>query len=53
MSKRHFEAIADTIADLDQGIRQQVAEHFAKALDRTNPNFKEDRFIKRATGKRG
>ena len=54
LSRAAFEVIADIINTLPDAERVLVADVFAKALDRTNPNFKEDRFINRATlGKRG
>jgi D-Tyr-tRNAtyr deacylase len=54
MQRRHFELIAETIKDyspsfsdaMDKRDRKMVAEHFAKALRTTNPQFNEARFLR-------
>ena len=54
MSKQHFEYIARIICGLgiaiDTGERAQIADDFATALARCNPNFNRARFINACKG---
>lgn len=49
LSKRHYVLIAEIISRLPEPPRQHVAEHFARELRGTNPNYKPDTFLKAAT----
>jgi len=47
MTRKDFEIVAAIIADLDDdGIREHVANHFARKLAATNPRFDVSRFLK-------
>jgi hypothetical protein len=48
MTKRHFELIADTIAELPERERLSVAHVFARKLATTNAYFNRELFIGRA-----
>jgi len=53
MQKRHFDLIAATIANMsvpDPLYRHYVANHFANALQSTNPRFDRARFLKACMG---
>lgn len=51
MQKRHYQLIADLVrtipADSFGGVQslKVVAEHFAKGLSKTNPQFSRERFL--------
>lgn len=47
---RHYARIALIIADLPEEYRQAVAQHFARDLRGTNPNYSEYRFVEAANG---
>lgn len=54
MSRKDFELIASTIHDMDdinETIRQHIAETFAHRLASTNPNFNASRFIDACMGR--
>jgi hypothetical protein len=48
MQRRHFELIAETIAELPANGNQRyvVAHQFARKLRATNPQFNEARFLR-------
>lgn len=53
MQRRHFELIAETIAELADGNHplhgqdiRMIALRFANKLRATNPNFNRDRFLR-------
>jgi len=48
MQRRHFQLIAVVISQLNvhTTTRQEIAQDFANALTRTNPQFNRERFIK-------
>jgi hypothetical protein len=47
MQHRHFATVAAIIRGLaDDGVREHVAEHFARELRKTNPRFDRERFIR-------
>jgi hypothetical protein len=58
MTKQHFQFIADVLrvahveaaAEMEQAFVEDMAERFANALRRTNPNFDHDRFLRAAIG---
>ena len=45
LERRHFQRIADVIAELPDDQREQVAAHFARRLTADNAGFKEGRFL--------
>lgn len=55
LQHRHFATIATIIREMDKvsnqehgfiDIREDVAEHFADLLGKTNPNFDRERFLR-------
>ena len=47
---RHYTRIAAIIAELPLAIRETVADHFARELRGTNPNYDRERFEDAANG---
>lgn len=56
MQRAHFQLIADVVSEFDfvkeyqDGVRQSLAEEFAKRLALTNDSFDRDRFIRACFG---
>ena len=48
MSRQHYQLIADIISKLDIStiVKKEVASSFADGLEKTNPLFKRDAFMK-------
>jgi hypothetical protein len=45
-SHRHYVELAAIIGSLPAPLADEVANHFARALAQTQPNFKSDRFLR-------
>jgi hypothetical protein len=50
LQHRHYVKIAEIIAKLPVGVREQVANHFAWELRGTNPQYDQGRFAAAASG---
>lgn len=48
LEHRHFATIAQIIREIPEDRRIVTADHFADRLERTNPRFDRERFLKAA-----
>tara|TARA_Y100000310_G_scaffold66599_1_gene61921 strand:- start:1573 stop:1737 length:165 start_codon:yes stop_codon:yes gene_type:complete len=48
LTRQHFELIANVVAEADvtEAQREKLAVRFMYEFNKTNPNFKADRFLK-------